>query len=92
MGVLTHDPCCSSHGASLDCDTYRRTHFVEVGYCCDTWAERHVAGWVPRGCPAGFSSECPSWSSTNPCRCLEATLPAASTDRPLTVYADPLDL
>jgi hypothetical protein len=37
--ALTHDPCCSSHGASQDCDTYRRTHFVEVGACCSTWAQ-----------------------------------------------------
>lgn len=28
-----HDPCCSSHGITMDCDTYRRTHFVETGPC-----------------------------------------------------------
>lgn len=32
-----HDPCCSSHGVPMDCATYRRTHFVEVGPCCSAW-------------------------------------------------------
>jgi hypothetical protein len=31
----THDPCCSSHGVTMGCDQYRRTHFVEVGRCCE---------------------------------------------------------
>lgn len=31
----THTPCCSSHGVRLCCRHYRRTHFVEVGDCCD---------------------------------------------------------
>ena len=29
-----HAPCCSSHGVDMDCETYRRTHFVETGVCC----------------------------------------------------------
>ena len=29
-----HAPCCSSHGVDMDCETYRRTHFVETGRCC----------------------------------------------------------
>jgi hypothetical protein len=32
--VSPHDPCCSSHGASMNCADYRRTHFVETGACC----------------------------------------------------------
>lgn len=39
--TATHNPCCSSHGEALDCETYRRTHFVEVGPCCSVWAEEH---------------------------------------------------
>lgn len=31
---MTHDPCCSSHGVTMDCARYRRTHFVEVRPCC----------------------------------------------------------
>ena len=38
---LTHDPCCSSHGARLGCEAYRRSHFVEVGPCCEVWAMEH---------------------------------------------------
>jgi hypothetical protein len=34
MADATHDPCCSSHGVTMGCDRYRRTHFVEVGRCC----------------------------------------------------------
>ena len=30
----THAPCCSSHGKTLTCSQYRRTHFVEVRPCC----------------------------------------------------------
>ncbi len=41
MSVTTHNPCCSSHGVDMDCATYRRTHFVEVGPCCSVWAEEH---------------------------------------------------
>lgn len=29
-----HDPCCSSHGVTMTCERYRRTHFVEVRPCC----------------------------------------------------------
>ena len=29
-----HDPCCSAHGIPMDCERYRRTHFVEVRPCC----------------------------------------------------------
>lgn len=48
MATTMHSPCCSSHGASMDCATYRRTHFVEVGACCDTWAAAHpdAVVWV----------------------------------------------
>jgi hypothetical protein len=83
--VPTHAPCCAIHGASLDCDTYRRTHVVDPGQpCCDTGARRYPAGsWAPRGCPAGFSSECSSWTSTGPCRCLVATL-STTTYKPTT--------
>lgn len=35
-----HAPCCSSHGVDMDCETYRRTHFVEVGPCCAAWQAR----------------------------------------------------
>lgn len=35
----THNPCCSSHGVNMTCETYRRTHFVEVGACCGKWVE-----------------------------------------------------
>ena len=88
--TTTHAPCCSSHNASLDCDTFRRTHVVAAGSdCCDTWTEANpYGGWVPRGCPAGFSSECSSWSSADPCRCLVATLsPAADNHTVPTVPA-----
>jgi hypothetical protein len=37
MTDLTHAPCCSSHGVDMDCETYRRTHFVEVGSCCSAF-------------------------------------------------------
>lgn len=30
----THTPCCSAHGVDMDCETYRRSHFVEVRPCC----------------------------------------------------------
>jgi hypothetical protein len=33
--TTTHNPCCSSHGVNMTCETYRRTHFVEVGPCCE---------------------------------------------------------
>lgn len=40
----THSPCCSSHGVRLCCRHYRRTHFVEVGDCCDAYRlEREAA-------------------------------------------------
>lgn len=29
-----HAPCCSSHGVTMSCAQYRRTHFVEVRPCC----------------------------------------------------------
>lgn len=35
--TLTHTPCCSAHGVDMDCERYRRTHFVEVGPCCGAW-------------------------------------------------------
>lgn len=35
-----HDPCCSSHGVPMDCERYRRTHFVEVRPCCSVDAAR----------------------------------------------------
>jgi hypothetical protein len=78
--VPTHVPCCATHGTSLDCDMFRRTHEIEPGSpCCDTGARRYPAGgWAPRGCPAGFSSECSSWTSSSPCRCLLATLPGGA--------------
>lgn len=48
----THVPCCSSHNVHMDCETYRRTHFVEVGNCCDAWAMDHpAAAPVPQGTP-----------------------------------------
>jgi len=31
-----HDPCCTSHGVTMTCAEYRRTHFVETGPCCPT--------------------------------------------------------
>lgn len=31
---FTHAPCCSAHGKDMNCERYRRTHFVEVGNCC----------------------------------------------------------
>jgi hypothetical protein len=34
-----HDPCCSSHGVTMDCTRYRRTHFVEVRPCCSADAD-----------------------------------------------------
>lgn len=66
----THNPCCSSHGVPMDCSIYRRTHFVEVGNCCDAWAARTDKTFTPRGCPAGFSSECSYWTDSDTCRCL----------------------
>lgn len=36
--TATHDPCCSSHNVAMDCETYRRSHFVQVGICCAAWA------------------------------------------------------
>lgn len=73
----THAPCCPAHGASVDCDTFRRTHTVEPGSdCCPTWtAANPYGGWVPRGCPAGFSSDCGAWTAADPCRCLLMTMP-----------------
>ncbi|CAL9606033.1 hypothetical protein SUDANB95_05491 [Actinosynnema sp. ALI-1.44] len=38
----THTPCCSAHGKSMSCATYRRTHFVEIRPCC--WVDaRQIA-------------------------------------------------
>lgn len=34
-----HDPCCSSHGVTMTCSQYRRTHFVEVRPCCGADAD-----------------------------------------------------
>lgn len=65
-----HTPCCPDHQLSMDCDTYRRTHVV-TGDCCAVWTQhRPHGGWVPSGCPAGFSSECSRWTALGPCRCL----------------------
>lgn len=42
MGIrATHKPCCSSHNVLLCCRHYRRTHFVEVGWCCDVHRLMH---------------------------------------------------
>lgn len=35
-----HEPCCTAHGIPMDCERYRRTHFVEVRPCCSKDAER----------------------------------------------------
>ena len=43
---FTHTPCCTAHGVDMDCATYRRTHFVEVGYCC-RYDERRRRGGDP---------------------------------------------
>lgn len=32
--MVTHVPCCMAHGIPMDCERYRRTHFVEVRPCC----------------------------------------------------------
>ncbi|BAH52272.1 hypothetical protein [Rhodococcus opacus] len=37
--ATTHTPCCSSHRVDMNCETYRRTHFVEVGPCCAAWTD-----------------------------------------------------
>lgn len=42
--VVTHRPCCSAHGEDMTCEKYRRTHFVEVGNCCDV--DRAVSGEI----------------------------------------------
>lgn len=39
-----HDPCCSSHGVTMDCTRYRRTHFVEVRPCCS--ADAHTSSYA----------------------------------------------
>ncbi len=45
-----HDPCCSSHGVTMTCAEYRRTHFVEVRPCCGADAARlRAEGIDPEG-------------------------------------------
>lgn len=41
-GCDCHRPCCSAHApngaaALMDCERYRRTHFVQAGPCCEHW-------------------------------------------------------
>lgn len=38
--AVTHEPCCSSHNVPMTCETYRRTHFVQVRPCCSVDAQR----------------------------------------------------
>ncbi|PWK81660.1 hypothetical protein C8D88_11671 [Lentzea atacamensis] len=75
----THNPCCSSHNVPMDCSIYRRTHLVEADNCCDAWATKEDKTFTPRGCPAGFSSECYYWTDSGTCRCLTPPVAGVSS-------------
>jgi hypothetical protein len=61
-----HDPCCSSHGVPMDCERYRRTHFVEVRPCCAEDAQR-LATDGAHPCPHGCENH--TVPSLNPTAC-----------------------
>ncbi|QPX62619.1 hypothetical protein SEA_WOLLYPOG_69 [Arthrobacter phage Wollypog] len=49
--MTDHNPCCSAHGVDMDCERYRRTHFVEVRPCCSADARRLSAEQDEKLCP-----------------------------------------
>jgi hypothetical protein len=84
MTTMTHNPCCSSHGVDMDCAKYRRTHFVEVGNCCDAWARQHPTMPIPDDAAEAFRRVKTKWA----CEPLASDHYALEAAAPLIVAAE----